>query len=121
VRADQQLGIFPLRGFCLLALLALAQDNRLTRAQIAAQLWDNDGTAANLRNLRQLLLRMHRASPAFDTLVGVDAGTVWLTDQRDRIDLCRFLSLAAEREPSVTEVLQLYRGDLLQGVPSIAW
>lgn len=116
VRADQQSSVFPLRGFCFLALLALAPNNRLTRAQAAEQLWDNDGTPANLRNLRQLLLRMHRASPAFETLVGVDANTVWLSAQRTQIDLCRFLSLTSERDPPVTEILHLYRGDLLQGI-----
>src|SRR3954470_2519415 len=97
VRADVRAGVFPSRGYCLLTLLALAPDHRLPRAQIAAQLWDNSDTAANLGNLRQLLLRMQRALPTLDTLLGVDKTVLWLTAEREQIDLCRLLSLTAEQ------------------------
>src|SRR5690349_2893178 len=91
VSPDARVGVFPSRGYCLLALLALAPSRRMTRAQAAAQLWDDQESGANLANLRQLLLRMQRAFPGLDLIMGVDNGTLWLAEESSQIDLCRFL------------------------------
>lgn len=116
MRADLRTGVFPTRGFGLLALLALAPGSQLTRTQAAAHLWDSRDTSASLSNLRQLLLRMQRSFPGLRALLGLDSSALWLTEQREQIDLCRLLSITNEPPTlSLTIAMSLYRGDLLQG------
>lgn len=109
--------VFPSRGFCLLALLSLAPARRLARAQAAAQLWDSGDTPGNLGNMRQLILRMQRAMPELGSILTVDDKALWLTKAAPQIDVCRFLELkGSPAQQSCLELIELYRGDLLDGV-----
>lgn len=106
---------FPSRGFCLIALLALAPTRAITRAQAASQLWDNHDTHANMGNMRQLILRMSKALPSLWSILFVDDKMFRITDPTC-IDVCRFLEFDALGENSLRQLMEVYRGDLLQGI-----
>ncbi|TCU33132.1 DNA-binding SARP family transcriptional activator [Rhizobium azibense] len=107
---------FPSRGFCLIALLALTPGRTITRAQAASQLWDNHDTHVNMGNMRQLILRMSKALPSLSSILFVDDKTFKITDP-SRIDVCRFLEFDARAgENSLRQLMETYRGDLLQGI-----
>ncbi|MER9300745.1 hypothetical protein NKI38_30390 [Mesorhizobium sp. M0621] len=107
---------FPSRGFCLIALLALNPTRTITRAQAASQLWDSHDTHANMGNMRQLILRMSKALPSLWSILFVDDKMLRITDP-SRIDVCRFLEFDAfAGENSLWQLMETYRGDLLQGI-----
>ncbi|MBZ9863523.1 BTAD domain-containing putative transcriptional regulator [Mesorhizobium sp. CA12] len=107
---------FPSRGFCLIALLALAPTRAMTRAQAASQLWDSHDTHANMGNMRQLILRMSKALPSLGSIMSVDDKMLRITDP-SRIDVCCFLEFdALGGENSLRQLMEIYRGDLLQSI-----
>lgn len=109
--------VFPSRGFCLLAMLSLAPTRRVTRAQAAAQLWDNGDTASNLLNMRQLILRMKKTAPEIGVVLGVNDSSLWLTGAAGQIDICRFLEMdCTNSQKTLDEIIKIYRGDLLGGL-----
>jgi pentatricopeptide repeat protein len=113
------LAVFPSRGFCLLALLALAPARTMTRAQAAGQLWESGDTSASLTNMRQLLLRMQRALPMLDCVLSVDDKSLRLVEAPS-LDVCRFLELGAgPPHELLQDLMSLYRGDLLYGMEGL--
>jgi len=107
---------FPSRGYGLVALLTIGPGRAVSRAHAAAQLWENEDSQANFGNLRQLLLRMTRAMPSLPSILAVDEKTLRITDPEE-IDVCRFLDLDDLSTPEgVRALMELYRGDLLQGI-----
>ncbi|PBC21267.1 MULTISPECIES: BTAD domain-containing putative transcriptional regulator [unclassified Mesorhizobium] len=121
VGSSKKTSVFPSRGFCLLALLCLAPVKKLTRARVAAQLWDSADSTASLGNLRQLLLRMQKALPDLNTILAVDDKSLWLTNAAGQIDVCRFLELGdGPADQTLLELVALYRGDFLEGLAAAA-
>lgn len=116
IEAALQSRVFPSRGYCLLAMLALAPTRSTSRALAAAQLWDSQDTHANLGNMRQLLLRMQKAMPSLSSIIAVDEKSLRIIDP-SQIDVCRFLDsddLSTGR--GLSKLMDIYRGDLLQGI-----
>lgn len=116
-RAAPTAGVFPSKGFQLLALLAASPGRSLPRKEAAAMLWDSDNDAAALQNFRQLLAGMKRAYPDFETLLSANRLDIALGPAASGIDLVVFDSLAAtENEASLDQALTIYGGELLAGV-----
>jgi len=110
----------PSRGFVLFALLALAPAHVMMRAEAAAYLWDSKDTHVSLGNMRQLILRMQKSMPALSSILDVDDKTVRLVSPA-QVDVCCLLNPDfLPKLNGLARLLDLYRGDLLQGldVPS---
>ncbi len=108
---------FPSRGYCLLALLALAPGRTLSRAAAADRIWHSAASAASLANMRQLVKRMQASMPTLNDMLGIDSRSIWLTEGCEQIDLCRFLEInSITSREDFEQAAQLYRGDLLESV-----
>jgi DNA-binding SARP family transcriptional activator/TolB-like protein len=110
--------ILSARQRALLAYLALRPDHSESRERLATLLWgDNDDGQARKR-FRQSLLRLRRAlaEAAVDPLVG-DRDKLALDPGKVTVDAWEFLALAkAGEEADLARALDLYQGDLLDGV-----
>jgi DNA-binding SARP family transcriptional activator len=99
------------KGLALLAYLLVTQQAHV-REEIADLLWEADSTAKSLNNLRQLLSRLRGWLPDLQisaTEVGYEA--------RGFVDLMVVQAgLTAVDHFTLDEALQLYQGDLLEGV-----
>lgn len=109
---------FPSGVFPLLTLLLTAFDRTAPRSAIAARLWEDGDQEHASTNLRQVLARTRRREQELGLrLVHADATHVTLLPQGVQIDLEAFL---AAPPPATAQALlaflDLYRGDLLQGV-----
>ena len=112
-------GVFPAKGYVLVAMLLLAGSRRMSRQAIAALLWDDAPEEKALTNLRQLLVRIHRTWPYADPLVETSGPHLTAGPGADRSDLAALLRLAksgvlAERVQAVL----LAKGDLLDSMDS---
>ena len=105
------------RGKALLALLAVAAGDRLTRAQLAEMLWPDKPQQAGRTNLRKTLSRVRKAlseaavEPIEDDGKGlrIDPGLV-------EVDALHFEScLEAATPQSLLQAANQYRGPFLQG------
>lgn len=100
----------------LLALLGAAPDHCLSREVLADLLWDRSLGADPRANLRQLLSRARRDLPWMAAALVGSGDLVRLDPTALDIDLVHLLRLAAEpRRLGPREVLDLWRGDLLEG------
>lgn len=108
---------FPNKGFVLLAALILAPGRRLTRQAAAALLWEDVGQTRALANLRQLLLRLHRARPGADPLVEVQGGVLAAARGAHSSDLFQFVE-NCQASDTATRIRAIHsvRGQLLQGI-----
>jgi DNA-binding SARP family transcriptional activator len=108
--------VFPVRGFQLLALLALTPGNKITRQEAAALIWDSEDDKASLTSLRQLIARMRKTSPDIDDFLAVDNRFLRLGKSRQSIDVCCFTDSPHPRSAEEAEaLLLLFRGELLSG------
>ena len=96
------------RSIALLAVLAL--DGRLTRARLAALLWDEQADHDARRNLRRELHRMKEAG--LDAAIEAASDTLALSSAVD-LDTAQFE--AASQAGSPEPALALYNGGLLKG------
>src|SRR2546423_6748147 len=100
------------KSIALLALLAAAPGQRLSRDRVASLLWDDMPEAQARGNLRQLLAATRRPAPFLEG----DAGSVGFSVGMVETDLAAFEAAIAEDTPAALErAAGLYRADLLDG------
>lgn len=110
-------GVFPAKGYILIAMLLLAGSGRMSRQAVAALLWDDAPEEKALTNLRQLLVRIHRCWPYEEPLIETSGSHLMAGSSAHRSDLASILALQksavlAER----VEAVLLARGDLLDTI-----
>lgn len=110
-------GVFPAKGYILIAMLLLAGSGRMSRQSVAALLWDDAPEEKALTNLRQLLVRIHRCWPYDEPLIETSGPHLTAGTSAHRSDLATILALqkSAVLAERVQAVL-LARGDLLDTV-----
>jgi DNA-binding SARP family transcriptional activator len=94
-------------------LLARAPQNKMSRAAIAAMLWDSTDDQKSHANLRQLLARMRKAFASFSDYLELDEKIVALKSTKTKID---FWMIWGNATLSIDDFLQLFRGELLAGI-----
>jgi TolB-like protein/DNA-binding SARP family transcriptional activator len=100
------------KSIALLALLAAAHGQRVSRGRVAGLLWEDmpDGQARG--NLRQLLAATRRAAPFLEA----EAGSIGFCAGMVETDLATFEAAIVEDTPAALEqAAGLYRADLLDG------
>lgn len=110
-------GVFPAKGYVLVAMLLLAGNRRMSRQAVASLLWDDAPEEKALTNLRQLLVRIHRMWPYADPLVETSGPHLTAGPGADRSDLAAILRLA--KSGVLAEKIQailLVKGDFLDGI-----
>ena len=107
----------PAKAFQLLTILSRCRDHRISRREAAALLWGSQGEAEGLTNLRQLLARTRRATPADCNLIMSDNQSISLGGDALAIDI-RTIDrlLASDKTDDHLEGFRLVRGDLLEGI-----
>ncbi len=106
---------FPERGFLLLAMIATAPGFRLSRQQAAVQVWPRTDEAKARTNLRQLLVRIDRATGLQAGLI-VPVGSDLTIKDGTRIDACVVSDLLQTGQLSDTlRAIDLFAGPLMQG------
>ena len=105
--------IFPQKGYQLLALVARARDQQITRKEAAGLLWDDISEEKSLNNLRQLIARVRKAQQGIGLLVEVDPHNIRLGRDKIRLDLHQMMTSQS------SSVVELYKGDLLAGVRDV--
>jgi pentatricopeptide repeat protein len=100
-------GIFPEKGYQLLAIVALSQTGRMARGTAASILWDRQETSVARSNLRQLLLRMRSSLPNLNNYLVIDIHDICMGPDRREIDA--YCLLNGDFNPQ----LHPYRGQLL--------
>jgi DNA-binding SARP family transcriptional activator len=100
----------------LLAYLAMAPGRRHLRDKLATLLWPSTGDDQARQSLRQALVTLRRALGA-QPILFADHREVTLEGSSLDIDVVRFEALIAESSVAALEAaVELYRGDLLEGV-----
>ncbi|HYZ42639.1 MAG TPA: BTAD domain-containing putative transcriptional regulator, partial [Stellaceae bacterium] len=108
----QEVALGARKSIALLALLAAAPAQRLSRDRLAMLLWENVPDAQARGNLRQLLAATRRPAPFLEA----DAGAIGFSPGMVDTDLADFEAAIAENAPAALErAAVLYRGDLLDG------
>lgn len=102
----------------LLAFLALNPDNPVPRSRIAEMLWEGAGSRHARHSLRQTLVGLRRTFGEHDAAnLLYDAEDLVLDERVVEVDALRFLELAAaESSRELLAAMELYRGDILEGV-----
>jgi DNA-binding SARP family transcriptional activator len=111
------------RAESLLALLLLHQEAAQPRQRLAFLLWPDSSEGQARTNLRHLLHVLRRALPEPDRFLEVTPRTLrWRPDAPCWLDVAAFDAALArsERDPggseaALSEAVELYAGDLLQG------
>ena len=111
----------PARLFALLAVLALSPGKAASRSSIAATLWETSETARAQASLRQLLAATRRWEKRHGvTVLDVTADRVARGDRCLRSDLDGFMAIGNVETPdALSSLIDLYRGDLLDGFAEI--
>jgi TolB-like protein/DNA-binding SARP family transcriptional activator/Tfp pilus assembly protein PilF len=100
------------KSIALLALLAAAPGQRLSRDRLAVLLWEDMPDAQARGNLRQLLAATRRPAPFLEA----DGGSIGFSAGMVATDLGDFEKAIAEDTPATLErAAGLYRADLLDG------
>ncbi len=100
------------KSIALLALLAAAPGQRLSRDRLAVLLWEDMPDAQARGNLRQLLAATRRPAPFLEA----DGGSIGFSAGMVATDLGDFEEAIAEDTPAALErAAGLYRADLLDG------
>jgi len=98
----------------LLAYLAVERARPLTRDQLATLLWANTGDERARHNLRQALSGIRRCC---DGVVTANGDCLAIDSAGCAVDVIEFEGLANSDDPDeLQRCLELYRGDLLDGV-----
>ncbi len=116
INGPDAVGVFPSKGFQLIARLAAARGKPLGRKQVASLLWDSADDALALINLRQLLTRIRKLLPSHPDLIVADARSLALGPGRESVDLWRALEATPQETGDAAEALALFVGDLLAGL-----
>ena len=110
--SGQEVALGARKSIALLALLAAAPGQRMSRDRIAALLWEDMPEAQARGNLRQLLAATRRPAPFLEA----DANSVGFSAGMVESDLAAFESAIAENTPeALHRAAALYRADLLDG------
>src|SRR5262245_17224772 len=108
----QEVALGARKSIALLALLAAAPGQRLSRDRLAVMLWEDMPDAQARGNLRQLLAATRRHVPFLEA----DAGSIGFPASVVATDLADFEAAIAEDTPAALErAAGLYRADLLDG------
>src|SRR5262245_51943983 len=99
----------------LLAFLALPPGTAHSRDRFAAMFWPELSAAQARANLRQVLFALRHAV-AFADPLRIDGDTVWLNPARVDVDAVAFEDAVNARPERLAAALDLYRGDLLEGL-----
>src|SRR5262245_15746869 len=102
----------------LLAYLALAPGNGHSRDKVASMLWGDLSQGHALKNLRQALFALRQTlEPVRPACLHVERATIALNAEAVEVDAASFERLVSERTPeALGQAVQLYRGDLLDGL-----
>jgi DNA-binding SARP family transcriptional activator len=110
--AGQEVALGARKSVALLALLAVASGQRMSRDRVAALLWEDMPDAQARGNLRQLLAATRRPAPFLEA----DAGSIGFSAGMVETDFAAFESAITEDTPAALErAAGLYRADLLDG------
>src|SRR5437899_2911084 len=108
----QEVALGARKSIALLALLAAARGQRISRDRVAALLWGDMPDAQARGNLRQLLAATRRPAPFLEG----DGGSIGFSAGMVETDLVAFEGAIAEDTPAALErAAGLYRADLLDG------
>jgi TolB-like protein/DNA-binding SARP family transcriptional activator/Tfp pilus assembly protein PilF len=108
----QEVALGARKSIALLALLAAAPGQRISRDRIAVLLWEDMPDAQARGNLRQLLAATRRSAPFLEA----DPGSIGFSAITVETDLAAFEAAIAEDTPAALErAAALYRADLLDG------
>jgi TolB-like protein/DNA-binding SARP family transcriptional activator len=108
----QEIALGARKSIALLALLAAAPGQRLSRDQLALLLWKDMPDAQARGNLRQLLAATRRPAPFLEA----DAGSIGFSAGMVETDLAAFeAAIAEDTQPALERAAALYRADLLDG------
>ena len=110
--AGQEVALGARKSIALLALLAAAPGQRMSRDRVAALLWEDMPDAQARGNLRQLLAATRRPAPFLEA----DAGSIGFSAEMVDTDLAAFEGAIAEDTAAALErAAELYRADFLDG------
>ena len=108
----QEVALGARKSIALLALLAPAPGQRVSRDRVAVLLWEDMPDAQARGNLRQLLAATRRPAPFLEA----DTGSIGFSAGMVETDLAAFGAAIAEDTPAALErAAGLYRADLLDG------
>jgi TolB-like protein/DNA-binding SARP family transcriptional activator/Tfp pilus assembly protein PilF len=108
----QEVALGARKSIALLALLAAAPAQRMSRDRLAGLLWEDMPDAQARGNLRQLLAATRRPAPFLEA----DGGSIGFSVGMVETDLAVFEAAIAEDTPTALErAAGLYRADLLDG------
>src|SRR6266478_6421619 len=108
----QEVALGARKSIALLALLAAARGQRISRDRVAALLWGDMPDAQARGNLRQLLAATRRPAPFLEA----DGGSIGFSAEMVETDRAAFEAAIAEATPAALErAAALYRADLLDG------
>src|SRR5437879_4833231 len=100
------------KSIALLALLAAAPGQRLSRDRLAVLLWEDMPDAQARGNLRQLLAATRRPAPFLEA----DGGSIGFSAEMVETDRAACEAASAEATPAARRrAAALYRADLLDG------
>src|SRR5271155_3937122 len=110
--AGQEVPLGARKSVALLALLAAALGQRMSRDRVAGLLWEDMPDAQARGNLRQLLAATRRPAPFLEA----DAGSIGFSAGKVETDLAAFEAAIAEDTPAAPEgAAGVYRADPLDG------
>jgi TolB-like protein/DNA-binding SARP family transcriptional activator/Tfp pilus assembly protein PilF len=108
----QEVALGARKSIALLAILAAAPGQRMSRDRVAVLLWEDMPDAQARGNLRQLLAATRRSAPFLEA----DAGSIGFSATMVETDLAAFEAAIAQATPEALErAAGLYRADLLDG------
>src|ERR1700759_1620115 len=108
----QEVALGARKSIALLALLAVARGQRMSRDRVAALLWGDMPDTQGRGNLRHLLAATRRAAPFLEG----DAGSIGFSAGIVETDLAAFEAAIVEDAPAALEqAAALYRADRLDG------
>ena len=108
----QEIALGARKSIALLALIAAARGQRMSRDRMAVLLWEDMPDAQARGNLRQPLAATRRHAPFLEA----DAGSIGFSAGIVETDLAAFEAAIAEDRPAALErAAELYRADLLDG------
>jgi len=116
----EQIGRVPKKAKALLAFLALEPGVSVSRARLAALLWDTQGERQARQSLRQALTDLRKVIPDAGRFLEVSADAAAVRPGLLDVDARELLMLDPTSVAALECVLALYRGDLLEGLDTRA-
>src|SRR6516165_5381030 len=109
---EQEVSLGARKSIALLALVAAAPGQRMSRDRLAVLLWEDMPDAQARGNLRQLLAATRRPAPFLEA----DTASIGFSAEMVETDLAASEAAIAENTPAALEqAAALYRADLLDG------